>query len=78
MTTKDSAFLSIDLQTFNHMGNFDGGSQNIRGASPHKMGDQDLLWELFERHYFVKSVIRLEENLINKMPELREEDQDRR
>ena len=42
------------------------------------MGDQDLLWELFERHFFVKSHVRKEHGLIQKIPQLREEDWARR
>jgi len=38
------------------------------------MEDQDLLWELFERHYFVKSTLRLQEGLIDALPELRDGD----
>ena len=46
-------------------------SPRNRGSSPHMMEDQDLLWELFERHYFVKSSIRLSAQLIEEMPTLR-------
>ena len=38
------------------------------------MEDKDLLWELFERHYFVKSTLRLQENLIEELPQMRDQD----
>ena len=44
----------------------------------HLMEDQDLLWELFERHHFVKSSIRMGESLIEEMPQLRGEDWEKR
>lgn len=53
-------------------------SPKQRGSSPHLMEDQDLLWELFERHYFVKSTLRLQEGLIDALPDLRDGDQDKR
>ena len=37
VTTKESAFLSINLDIFNSMG--DSNGKNMRGASPHLMGD---------------------------------------
>ena len=37
VTTKESAFLSISVDTFNSMGDLNG--KNLRGASPHFMGD---------------------------------------
>ena len=74
MTCEESAFLRISLDTFIAMTNLEG----VHGSGPHLMDDQDLLWELFERHYFVKSTLRLQNNLIEEMPELREDDWDKR
>ena len=54
ITCEESAFLRISVDTFRAMIHPEG----IHGSSPHLMGDQDLLWELFERHFFVKSMLR--------------------
>ena len=62
MTCEESALLQVDASVFDDMS--DLNSAKRRGASPHLMGDQDLLWELFERHYFVKSHIRKENGFI--------------
>lgn len=69
MTTEESAFLRVESSIFSNMVELD--SPRNRGSSPHMMEDQDLLWELFERHYFVKSSIRLSAQLIEEMPTLR-------
>lgn len=77
VTCEECAFLSIDISVFNDMIDLDGMRER-RGTSPHMMEDQDLLWELFERHYFVKSTLRLEEGLISGMPPLRDTDWEKR
>ena len=66
ISTEESALLRVDNQIFSDM--IDLSSARNRGASPHMMEDQDLLWELFERHHFVKSAIRINANLIGDMP----------
>lgn len=73
VTTEESAFLRLDASIFTQM-------VEIRnsGSSPHLQEDQDLLWELFERHHFVKSSIRMGEQLIEEMPQLRGEDWEKR
>ena len=76
VTSEESAFLRVDLATFTCMA--ESVSPDCRGASPHLMEDKDLLWELFERHYFVKSTLRLEQSLIEKMPTLRAADWEKR
>jgi len=73
VTKDESAFLCIKTSIFNKMIDMDALSPRNRGSSPHLMEDQDLLWEFFERHYFVKSTLRLNEGLIAVMPELRQE-----
>jgi len=71
VTCEESAFLCVKTSIFNDMVDMD--SNRNRGSSPHMMEDQDLLWEFFERHHFVKSTLRLNERLIQEMPELRTE-----
>ena len=76
VTTEESAFLRLDSSIFSNIIDLD--SPKNRGSSPHMMEDQDLLWELFERHHFVKSAIRMGANLIRDMPELRGDDWEKR
>ena len=38
--------------------------------------DSGLLWELFERHYFVKSKWRPKANIISQLPDVSNEDVD--
>ena len=51
---------------------------NIQGSGPHLMEDQNLLWEFFERHYFVKSMLRYKNRIIDELPRLRSADRDKR
>ena len=60
---EETAFLQISINKFLEMAN-----------GPNLIDDQDLLWEFFERHYFVKSMLRLEKGLIRGMPRLRSAD----
>lgn len=69
ITTEECAFLRIKTSTFSDMSDVD--SPRGRGTSPHLMEDQDLLWEFLERHYFVKSTLRIEQGLIDELPTLR-------
>ena len=73
LTTEESAFLRLDTSIFAQMVEVETGRNNA-----HLMEDQDLLWELFERHHFVKSSIRMGESLIEEMPQLRGEDWEKR
>ena len=76
ITTEESAFLRINVAVFKEMSEVD--SPRGRGTSHHLMEDQDLLWEFFERHYFVKSTLRLEQGLIDELPTLRKDDWEKR
>lgn len=68
---EETALLQIPINVFKEMA---GGGQLMHGSSPHLVDDQDLLWELFERHFIVKSMLRLENGLIAEMPRLRSAD----
>ena len=70
VTCEECAFLCVNLMAFENMTDLEGAA--TRGSSPHLMDDKDLLWELFERHYFVKSTLRFEEGLISGLPNLRD------
>ena len=54
ITCEESAFLRVSINSFKDMADMEGAY--LRGSSPHLMGDQDLMWEFFERHHFVKSI----------------------
>ena len=71
VTLDESAFIRIDIPVFEGM--IVQNDNKYKGGSKSLAEDQDLLWELFERHHFVKSTIRLEANLITEMPQLRDE-----
>ena len=67
--TEDSAFLKIAASEMEEGG--ERSQPRKRSLSPQMREDHDLLWELFERHYFVKSKIRQDEGLISELPKLK-------
>ena len=72
----DSSLLSFGQKRRKH--HAISSSSKIRGLSPNFRGDQDLLKELIERHFFVKSKWRVKERLIEDLPGLNQKDIERR
>ena len=58
VTLEECAFIRIDIPVFSAM--IVQNDNKYKGGSKSLAEDQDLLWELFERHHFVKSTIRIE------------------
>ena len=74
--TEDSAFLKIAASEMEEGG--ERSQPRKRSLSPQMREDHDLLWELFERHYFVKSKIRQDEGLISELPKLKTDNRDQK